>query len=458
MINELSAITPLDGRYREKIAELSNYTSEFAAIKIRCEVEIKYLMALSQAGIVRKFSKKEINLLETFYKNFDLKKAAAVKEIEKTTRHDVKALERLIRKELSKTSLKDVVEMVHFGITSEDIDNISYRLMLERGVREVIIPILAQVVKELVSKASENKEIVMIGRTHGQPAVPTTLGKEFVVFVYRLNNQILKLKKQKLSGKLTGAIGNFNALTVAFPKVSWINFSKRFVSSLGLSPNLITTQLNPYDDVAEYLQTIERINNILIGLSQDIWLYISDFWLIQIPKSGEVGSSTMPQKVNPIDFENCEGNLGVANTLLEHFSRKLTISRLQRDLSGSTVIRSIGAPLGHSLMGYKSLLVGLSRIRPNRDKISEDLNRDWSVLTEAAQILLRREKVNDPYSLIADLSRGKRIGKEEWIEWIHNLPVSDSQREMIKKITPENYIGLASELVDRAVKEIKSDK
>jgi len=323
-------------------------------------------------------------------------------------------------------------------------------------IENITIPTLDKFTNELVVRAEQQKATPMLARTHGQAAVPTTLGKEVVNFASRLNKEIRKLEKQQLTGKLSGAVGNFNALKAAYPDIDWISFSEKFVKSFGLEPNLTTTQINPYEDMVEYFQNYIRINNILIDFDQDVWRYISDNWLVQQAKKGEIGSSTMPQKVNPIDFENSEGNLGIAIAIFEFFSRKLPISRLQRDLSDSTVIRNIGTALAFSLVAYKGVAGGLSRVAPNLDEIERRLNEDWSILTEGAQTLLRRDGVEDPYSLMAELTRGGHInGQDEWINLIDGLKIDGSQKESLKKLTPQQYIGLASELTERAIAEIK---
>ncbi|HKC14796.1 MAG TPA: adenylosuccinate lyase [Patescibacteria group bacterium] len=455
-LTELTAVTPLDGRYSSRTEELRPFVSEYALIQTRMEVEAKYLIALSEVGVVRRLSREEKERLTLLGPNLSLDEAEKVKKIEDTTRHDVKAMERAFREMLKGTSLEDVTEKIHIGLTSEDVNNISYRLMLKRATQGVVLPQLSLVIDDLVTKAEAGKATPMLARTHGQPAIPTTLGKEIVNFAQRLNGQVQQLKDRRLTGKLNGAVGNFNALKVTYPDVDWVKFSEDFVSSFGLEPNLITTQINPYDDMAEYFQNYQRINNILIDLDQDIWRYISDHWFSQEVKKGEVGSSTMPQKVNPIDFENSEGNLGLANAIFEFLSRKLPVSRLQRDLSDSTVIRNIGTSLGYSVVAYKSLLTGLGKIHPNEGELSKSLNSDWAILTEGVQTILREAGVEDPYSLIANSSRGEHFGKEEWEQWIDGLPVDDSQKRMLKNLTPEKYIGLAVLLTEKAIKEIKS--
>lgn len=457
-LTELTAITPIDGRYRDRIVELAPYVSEYNLIRTRFEVEAKYLIALSDVDLIRKLSQQERRRLNSLGDGIDLKDAAKVKKIEEETRHDVKAMEKAFRQMVAGTSLEDLTEMIHFGLTSEDVNNLAYRLMLKRATDDICIPTVDKLVDELVVHADQFKATPMLGRTHGQAAVPTTVGKELVVFAERLNNQVRKLAMQKLSGKLTGAVGNFNALEFVDPRTDWIKFSSDFVNSLGLEPNLTTTQINPYEDIIEYFQNYQRINGVIIDFNQDMWRYISDDWFIQEVKKGEVGSSTMPQKVNPIDFENSEGNLTIANGLFETLSRKLAISRLQRDLSDSTTIRNIGTLLAYSLAGYKSVLAGLSRVRPNQEKIKSDLNRDWLILSEGVQTLLRKAGTEDPYSLVASLARGEHLDQDQWQQWVNSLPIDSEQKAKLRKLTPQTYIGLAVELTERAIKKIKSSR
>jgi len=454
-LQELTAITPLDGRYRSRSNELSEFVSEYSLIKTRIEIESKYLLALADIKLIRQLSVREKVRLASFSDEITIEIAQKVKAIEEETRHDVKAMERTFRMLLKDTSLENIMEMIHIGLTSEDINNLAYRLLLYKATHAVCLPTLVQIINQLTEKANTYKTIPMLARTHGQAAVPTTVGKELIVFVKRLHTQVQKLKKQKLTGKLTGAVGNFNALYLTYPNVDWITFSEKFVSSFGFTPNLVTTQINPYDDISEYFQTYQRINNILIDFDQDMWRYISDNWYIQEVKKGEVGSSTMPQKVNPIDFENSEGNLGMANAIMEFLSSKLMVSRLQRDLSDSTVIRNIGTALGFCLIGYKSVLSGFARVKPNVAQIDKDLQKDWAILTEGVQTVLRKAHVVDPYVLIASLSRGNHIQKEAWVEWITTLPIDAANKDKLKKLAPQNYIGLAEKLTKKAMKEIK---
>lgn len=453
----LTAISSLDGRYRAKIEQLGEICSEYGLIKNRVKIEAKYLLALSSAGVARKFTNEETRILKDLA---DGKMPGAyienVKEIESETRHDVKAVERMLRVKLGQTSLKDQLEMIHFGLTSEDINNLSYRLQLKDATNEIIVPVLKDLINQLVERASKFKAIPMLARTHGQAAVPTTIGKEFSVFATRLNKQVLKLRQTKLTGKLTGAVGNFNALQYTYPQIDWLRFSESFIRSLDLEPNLNTTQINPTEDIIETIQVFQRINGIIIDFDQDIWRYISDHWFVQSAIKGEVGSSTMPQKVNPIDFENSEGRLGIANSLGDYFVRKLPISRLQRDLSDSTTLRELGSFLSNSLIGYKSTLTGLSRIQPNEEEIKAALNKDWGVLTEGLQTLLRKNNFSNAYSEVATEVRGKKFDDKLWKAFIPKLSIDDNTKSRLLGLTPESYIGLAVELTEKALSEIKN--
>jgi len=458
-LSQLTAISSLDGRYTDKTAELAPLVSEYGLIKNRIEIETKYLLALSKSGVTRKFTDEEVKILTDLAGNDSIDAAIEkVKEIEKETRHDVKAVERMLRAKLEDSSLKDQLEFIHFGLTSEDINNLAYRLQLQRATQQILLPALDEMIDHILEITERFKSTPMLARTHGQSAIPTTVGKEFSVFANRLNKQVRKLEQHKLTGKLNGAVGNFNALTYAYPETDWIKFSEEFISSFGFEPNLSTTQINSPEDILEIIQTYQRINGIIIDLNQDMWRYISDGWISQIAKEGEVGSSTMPQKVNPIDFENSEGRLGIANSIGDYFVRKLPISRLQRDLSDSTVLRDIATFLGNSLIGYKSTLTGLTRIEPNVKEIETALNKDWSILTEGVQTLLRKENVSDSYSLIAQLSRGGTVDPKKWGEWVNQLAVSEELKSHLSTLTPEKYIGLSVELTDRAIAKIKESR
>jgi len=447
MKNNLLAINPLDGRYAKKTSELSEFVSEYALIKYRIEIEIKYLIALSEIGIIRNLNKKEKDFLASIYLKFDLNEAEKIKKVEDETRHDIKAVEKYLRDKFTKSSLKNISEMIHFGLTSEDINNIAYRLMLKNAIEKIILPTFSEVLKNLNGKAKQYKNIVILGRTHGQPAVPTTFGKEFSVFSTRLEKEIKLLQKQKLTGKLNGAVGNFSALYFVNPNINWLKFSKNFITSFDLEPNLITTQINHFEDIISVFHNIERVNGILLDFDNDVWRYISDGWLKLAVKGKEVGSSTMPQKVNPIDFENSEGNLTLANGLMQTMNNKLYLSRLQRDLSNSTIIRNIGTVLGYSLLGYKSVLTGISRVDVNLEQIDKDLNEDWSILSEGLQTYLRKEGLNDSYYLVMKLTKGKKFNKDSWQKLINELPVDRKHKEKLLTLTPKTYIGLAEKLI-----------
>lgn len=442
-MSKLLSISPLTGRYRDKIAELEEFVSEFALIKARIGIEIKYFFSLSKIKLVNLSSPEKNNLLKLL-RNFDLKEAEKIKEIEETTKHDVKAVEIYLRNFLKNEN----VEMIHFGLTSEDINNISYRLILQSASENVLIPTLEKLLDKLFSFSSEFKNLPMLARTHGQPAVPTTLGKEIAVFASRLNSELKKLKQIRFTGKLNGAVGNYNALYLAYPKIDWIKFSKNFISELGLEPNLVTTQINPYEDIISYFQTIQKINGILLDLDQDLWRYISDGWLYLLSEEGQVGSSTMPQKVNPIDFENSEGNLKLANGMIEVFSRELPISRLQRDLSNSTILRNMGVVLAHSLLAYKGTLSGLSKIKVDKNQITEDLNSDWSILAEALQIVFRKEGIKSSYLKVVEMTKGRHFGEKEWKELVQGLKISKANKDKLLNLTPSTYLGLTEKLAN----------
>lgn len=455
-LSPLSAISPIDGRYRDKVKELAPFFSEAGLIRTRVEVEARYLIALSEIGVVRPLTPKERKKLETMGPSLSTKDVRRVKEIEDETRHDVKAMERVFREKVAGTSLEDVTEMIHFGLTSEDVNNLSYRLMLDRANKGVMQPMLNKIADTLADRAEEHDGVIILGRTHGQAAIPTTIGKEFVNTGMRLRRQIDRIEGEQLTGKLNGAIGNFNAHHLARPDIDWIAFSAEFVSSLGLEPNLYSTQINPYDDVIALFQAYQRVNNILIDFDQDMWRYISDDWFVQEARKGEVGSSTMPQKVNPIDFENSEGNLGFANAIIEFFTRKLSVSRLQRDLSDSTVIRNYGMVFAYQLLAYKNTLLGLSKVKPNEEHIEKALNNNWAILTEGVQTVLRAEGVEDAYDLIKGLSRGQRIGPKEWKQWVSNLQVSEEAKKKLLDLNPSNYVGLVHALTEMGVDEIRN--
>lgn len=449
----LTAISPIDGRYRNHVEELSMYSSEFGLIRYRTEIEVRYLIALSKIGIIRKLRGEEKKLLQKIIDEFDIDDAIENKDIAQeywkpnqkskpATKHDVKAVEYFLKDRLLNTSMSDILEFIHFGLTSEDTNNLTIRLMLNAATEKVILKNLQTLNNEILSLSKQYKNLPMIARTHGQAAIPATLGKEFLVFHNRLDYEIKILKSTKLRGKLNGAVGNYNALNFAYSKINWPKFSKDFVSSLGLNQNPTTNQIAPYEDMIFVFQTIQRINGILLDFNQDMWRYISDHWFIQENKKGEVGSSTMPQKINPIMFENSEGNLIIANSLIEGFTNKLPISRLQRDLSNSTISRNFGLALAYSLLAYKNCLSGLGRIKANEEKILEDLNSDWSILSEAVQIYLKKNGIKNGYEILRELTRGEKMTEEDFLKMVDSLPVNESQKSELKKLTPENYIGI----------------
>jgi len=448
MDSSLLAISPLDGRYNEKTRDLSAFFSEYALFKYRVMVEIEYIIALSEFKIpgLKEIKDKDQKMLRSLYEKFDLDDAKEIKEIEKTTNHDVKAVEYFIKGKLNKTSLKESLEFIHFGLTSQDINNTANPLLLKDSIEKKYLPTFKKLILVLTKISQENKAVSMLARTHGQPASPTTLGKEINVFVSRLNRQLEQLKKKEYVGKFGGATGNFNAHVVAYPTLDWVKFANNFLKRLGLYRNPVTTQIDSYDNLAEICHNLARINTILIDLNRDIWQYISMEYFTQEPKKGEIGSSAMPHKINPIDFENSEGNLGVANALLYHFAEKLPISRLQRDLTDSTVLRNLGVPIAHTITAFESTLKGLGKLTVNADKIKDDLNSHPEILAEAVQTVLRRDGVNMPYEQLMNLTRGKKVTFLDIKKFISDLKVNDDLKKELLSLTPENYTGLASKL------------
>ena len=449
-----NAINPLDGRYFEKTRELAPYFSEEALMKYRVMVEVEYLIALSVLGktALRNFKPEEIKTARSIYEKFNTASYEKIKKLEETTNHDVKAVEYFIKNILLETTLKDSTEWIHFGLTSYDINTPARGMMLSDALEHVIIPKITSITETIGEIAEKHKDLPMLARTHGQPASPTTFGKEMQVFATRIKKQLEILKDKKVSVKFSGATGNFNAHVAAYPKIDWVKFTKNFINDLNksrkvnLELNLPTTQIDPHDREAEIFDCIRRINTILIGFNQDIWQYISDEWLVQKAVKSEVGSSAMPHKVNPIDFENSEGNLGLGYALFEFLARKLPVSRLQRDLSDSTVERAFGTAFGHSFLAYNSLLKGLSKIEVNKIKMRRDLMAHPEVIAEAIQTILRRESMEMPYEKLKELTRGKEVTLAEIHAFIKTLKVSDKVKKELLKITPENYTGLASKL------------
>ncbi len=446
-LNALTAIAPVDGRYRRVTHPLAAYFSEFGLIRYRVQVEIEYLIFLAEIPLPQlegKIDGAKKDALRKIYTDFSIADAETIKTTEKTTNHDVKAVEYFVKEKLQGLGLETVTEFVHFGLTSQDINNTSIPLSLKEGIHTEILPPLKQVVSLLKEKATEWENIPMLAKTHGQPASPTKLGKEIQVFIERINNQIKQLEVIPHAAKFGGATGNFNAHHIAYPAMDWAKLGNDFVqNSLGLTRMQYTTQIEHYDNFAALCDALKRINNILIDLCRDIWTYISMDYFKQKLKEGEIGSSAMPHKVNPIDFENAEGNLGVANALFEHFAAKLPISRLQRDLTDSTVLRNVGTPLGHTLIAYTSLLKGLNKLLLNKDAIDADLNNNWAVAAEAIQTILRREGYEKPYEALKELTRtNTKVTQQSLAEFIDTLNVSDEIKTELKAITPFNYVGI----------------
>ncbi len=447
----LHLLSPLDGRYAETTAPLRDHFSEFAFLRDRVRVELNFLSALSKTGLVRPLNDSESAHLESVLVNFSDTDAELILEYERKTRHDVKAIEYFIQSKLQGTSLEDLIPWIHFGLTSEDTNSIGQAIALRESRDKVVLPNLESLISNLSDFALKYKSTPMLARTHGQFAVPTTLGKEFAVYIVRLKKTYDDIASHKFEAKLTGAVGNFNALQAAVPNVDWISFSKEFVSSFGLEPNLLTTQILPYDNWVRYFDLIRLTNSILIDFAQDVWRYISDGYLKQAVVAGEVGSSTMPQKVNPIDFENAEGNLGVANSLFAHYTQKLTVSRLQRDLSDSTVRRTFGTALGHSLLAWTNFQRGLKRIAPDDEKLTAELNAHWEVVSEGAQTILRAAGKSDAYESLKEQTRGRVLTESDYKTWCNSIDVDEATREKLKALSPESYIGLAVQLTDLIV-------
>ena len=441
-LSALSALSPIDGRYRSQTANLADYFSEFGLIRYRVVVEVEYLLFLHKKKFIQLPAKTQ-KALRNLTQDFSLEDAAAIKAIEKTTNHDVKAVEYFLKETLDQTEAGKWKEWVHFGLTSQDINNTAVPLSWKHAIEYEYLPALLNLKTELGLLADEWRDIPMLARTHGQPASPTRLGKELHVFIERLQNQIELFLTIPFTGKFGGATGNFNAHNVAYPKYDWIKFGNEFLHGLGLVRQQYTTQIEHYDDLAAQFDNMRRINNILIDLCRDIWSYISTDYFKQRTKAGEVGSSAMPHKVNPIDFENAEGNLGVANSLLDHLANKLPISRLQRDLTDSTVLRNIGVPMAHTLIAFRSLEKGLSKLVLNDQAIYNDLDRNWAVVSEAIQTILRRENYPKPYEALKDLTRGKgTIDQKTLHKFIEKLNVSAKVKKELKAITPHNYTGV----------------
>ena len=448
----MSNISPLDSRYKKQVSELNEYFSEQALMGFRLYVEIKYLIFLSKHRALKKFislNKKDQQKLEKIYLNFDQKEYNAIKKIEARTKHDVNAVVQYLSKKIEKNISGALVPWVHFGLTSEDINNTAYSLMIKGAVRSSLLKSLKELSGALKKLASQNKDFPIMALTHGQPATTTSLGKEMAVFHMRLSRQVEQLKKRNLLAKFSGATGTLAAHKVAFPKGSWVSFSERFIKTLGLKNNPITTQVEPNDSLAELLQNIIRINNVLTDMSVDMWLYIERNIFIQKNRAGEVGSSTMPHKINPIAFENAEGNLELANSGLEFLSSRLCRSRLQRDLSGSTLFRNVGTSFGHSLLAYKNIVNGLGRIKPNKNQAETELENNWGVLAEALQTVLRKNGDAGAYEKIKKITRGRELDKEKYLAIVKSLNVAEEDRGALLRLTPSTYLGEIKEILKK---------
>lgn len=450
MSHALYALSPIDGRYSEKTQVLSPYASEAALIKYRLTVEIEWLIFLSEQPEITEITALTIQQkshLRLIASQFSTEDALEVKSLEKTTQHDVKAIEYFLKNKLrAENTFAPYLEFIHFACTSEDINNIAYALMLKDMRKHILNPNIEQLLKTLTELAHQHADLAMLARTHGQPATPTTLGKEFANIIARLQRQHTLLNEVNITAKINGATGNYNAHSFAYPTLDWPLASQKFIEAMDLSHNAYTTQIEPHDYIAEYSHALIRINTILIDFSRDMWGYISIEYFKQIKKPGTVGSSTMPHKINPIDFENAEGNLGLANALFNFFAEKLPISRWQRDLSDSTVLRNLGVAVAHSLLAYNSLQTGLKKLTVNKEKIAYELNQHWEVLTEVIQTVLRKYGVQNPYELLKDFSQGKAIQKQDIKHFIQTLDLPSAAKQELMELTPATYIGLAAVL------------
>ena len=445
MYNQLGALSPLDGRYANSVKDLNVFFSEAALMRYRVYVEIEYLIALSFEKKIKEFptlAKNQIDGLRKVYREFDMDSAKKIKEIEAETNHDVKAIEYYLQQKTDKS----FHPWIHFALTSEDVNNLSYSLMWQHGLKQVYIPLLKSVDKELKKLAKRFKNAPMLSMTHGQPATPTTFGKELAVFQSRLNRKIQLLKEHKLFGKFSGATGTWSAHLAAYPDINWTRFSSRFVRSIGLKPNLVTTQIEPHDSMVESYQCISHINSIMKDLCCDMWMYISRGILGQKKIAGEIGSSTMPHKINPIQFENAEGNIGISNAMLDYLSDKLPVSRMQRDLTDSTTLRNQGSALGYSYLALKNILRGLSRVTINKNKMSSELDSHWEIVSEAIQTILRKSGQSQAYEQLKELTRGETVNRKVLADYILKLNIPEKDRDTLLSLTPQTYIGLSTKI------------
>ena len=447
MYKQLSAISPLDGRYANSVKDLNAFFSEAAIMRYRIYVEIEYLIALSFEKKIKEFpilTKGEIENLRKVYQQFDIESAKKIKQIESETNHDVKAVEYYIQQKIKQS----FHPWIHFALTSEDVNNLSYSLMWQHGLKQVYIPLLKSVNNELKNLAKRFKKAPMLSMTHGQPATTTTFGKEIAVFHSRLNRKIYMLKNQKLSGKFSGATGTWSAQLAAYPNVNWPRFSSRFIKSIGLKPNLITTQIEPHDSIVESYQCVSHINSIMKDLCCDLWFYISRGILGQKKVAGEIGSSTMPHKINPIQFENAEGNIGISNAMLNYLADKLPISRMQRDLTDSTTLRNQGSALGYSYLALKNILKGLGRITIHKDKMSSELDSHWEIISEAIQTVLRKSGQSQAYEQLKELTRGEKVNRKILADYILQLNIPQKDKDALLTLTPQTYTGLAPKVFE----------
>ena len=451
-LSALTALSPIDGRYGDKTTELRTIFSEYGLLKYRVQVEVRWLQKLAnQADIleVPTLSEQANKHLNEIVDNFNEQDAIRIKTIEKTTNHDVKAVEYFLKEKVNTNQeLQAINEFIHFACTSEDINNLSYALMLKTARDTVLIPYWNKLIATITTQAKTYRDLPLLSRTHGQPATPSTIGKEFANVVYRLKRQLKQLESIEILGKINGATGNYNAHMVAYPQINWHKFSEEFVTSLGLQWNPYTTQIEPHDYIAEYFDCIARFNTIMIDFDRDVWGYIALNHFKQKTVAGEIGSSTMPHKVNPIDFENSEGNLGLANAIMSHLGSKLPISRWQRDLTDSTVLRNLGVGIGYAIIAYQSTLKGLNKLEVNQEYLLDELNRNWEVLAEPIQTVMRRYGIEKPYEKLKELTRGKRVDAQGMQQFIDSLALPEHEKTRLKQLTPANYIGFAINFVD----------
>ena len=451
-LSSLTAVSPIDGRYGDKVSALRTIFSEFGLLKFRVQVEVRWLQKLAataQINEVPSFDADANAYLDEIVANFCEKDAMRIKEIERTTNHDVKAVEYFLKEKVANIpALHAVSEFIHFACTSEDINNLSHALMLQTARKDVLLPQWRQIIDKVKAMAHEYRDLPLLSRTHGQPATPSTIGKEFANVAYRLERQYHQLTQVEILGKINGAVGNYNAHIVAYPEVNWHEFSETFVTSLGIQWNPYTTQIEPHDYIAELFDCVSRFNTIVLDFDRDIWGYVALNHFKQRTIAGEIGSSTMPHKVNPIDFENSEGNLGLANAVLGHLSSKLPVSRWQRDLTDSTVLRNLGVGLGYSLIAYQSTMKGLNKLEVNEQHLLDELDQNWEVLAEPIQTVMRRYGIEKPYEKLKELTRGKRVTAEGMKQFIDSLALPESEKARLKEMTPANYIGYAVTFVN----------